>query len=119
MKPSAAGSTRISSTRGIESPPQCDDGTERPLGEEQAHGASQKCHDHALRHELAQHVGSTRTECKTRCDLLPAAGKARQQQVRNVRASDQQDAADRAEQHQVALTLVPHGIVEQRHHLDF
>ena len=51
-------------------------------------------------------------------DLLAPTGEARQQQVGDVRAGDQKHAADRPEQHQIAATLLTHGIVEDRHHLD-
>ena len=57
-------------------------------------------------------------EREARGDLLAAAGEPREQQVGDVCAGDQQHAADRAEEHQIALALLAHGIVQQRHDLD-
>ena len=80
--------------------------------------AAEQGHDHAFGHQLAHHVGATGAEREARRDFLAASGEAREQQVGDVRARNQEHAAHRAEQHQVALALLADGIVEQRHHLD-
>ena len=64
------------------------------------------------------HVGAARAERESRGDFLAARREPRQQQVGDVRAGDQQHAADRAEQHQIAPALLPDGILQQRHHFD-
>src|SRR5205823_9647338 len=74
--------------------------------------------EHAFGDELAYDVGSAGTEGEARGDFTPTPGKSRQQQVGDVRAGDQQHAADCAEEQQIALTLRTHGVVEQRHDLD-
>ena len=57
-------------------------------------------------------------EREARGDLPPPAGEARQQQIGDVRAGDQEHAAHGAEEQQIALPLIADGIVEERHDLD-
>ena len=63
-------------------------------------------------------VAPAGAEREARRDFTPTAGKARQHQVGDVRAGDQQHAADRAEEQQVTLTLLADRILEERHDLD-
>ena len=95
-----------------------DERTQRPLGQQHAGGAAEHGQEHAFGHELAHHLASARAEREARGDLAPARGKAREQQVGDVRARDQEHAADGAEEQQITLTLRADGILEQRHDLD-
>ena len=117
-KTSARGSIPISSARGISSAPNATRPRSVQWASSTPSSAAEPGDDQALGDQLAHHVGSIGAEREARGDLLAPAGEARQQQVGDVGAGDQQHAADGAEQQQVALALIAHGIVEQRHYLD-
>ena len=117
-KPSASGSILISSARGIKSAAEGDQRGKRPLRQQQARDAAKHGEEHAFGDELAHHVEPRRAEREARRDLPSPAGKAREQQVGDVRARNQQHAAHGAEQQQITLSLLPDRIVQERHDLD-
>ena len=96
----------------------CDDDSQSDGREQQAERAAEYGHEHALRHELQHHVEPVRAERESRRNFLATRREPREQQVGDVRARDQQHAADRAEEHHVTPALLADRILEQRHHLD-
>ena len=75
---------------------------------------------HAFSQQLADQVGARRAERRPHRDFARARRGARQQQVRDVRAGDEQHEADRAHQHQqrrldarVAISFMEVGVMVQ------
>jgi hypothetical protein len=64
------------------------------------------------------HVEPRRAQREARRDLAPPAREAREHEVGDVGAGNQQHAADGAEEQQITLSLLPDRIVQQRHDVD-
>ena len=90
----------------------------RPLRQQQAHRAAEDGEEHAFGDELADHVEPGRAEREARRDLPPPAGKAREHEVGDVRARNQEHTSHGAEEQQITLSLLPDRIVQERHDLD-
>ena len=95
-----------------------DQRAQRPLGQQQSDGAAKHREEHAFGDELAHHVAAARAEREARRDLSSSSGKAREQQVGDVRARDQEHARHGAEEQQITLSLRADRIVQERHDLD-
>ena len=91
---------------------------QRQRREEQAQGAAEGRDDHAFRDELQDDIHAVCAEGESCRDFLAARGEPCEQKIRDVRARDEQHAADRAEEHQVTLALLADGVFQERHHLD-
>ena len=74
-------------------------GGEGPLRHQQSEHTAQRRHESALDQQLTHDARAAGTDSGAHCHLAPAAGSARQQQVGDIRARDQQHAADGSEQH--------------------
>jgi hypothetical protein len=96
-----------------------DDRVDRPVGEQQPDGTAQHRKHQTFDDELSHDVGAARPERKSRGNLAPPPGEAGKLQIGDVGAGDQQDAANRGKQQQIALALVADRIVEQRDNLNF
>ena len=68
---------------------------------------------HALGQELRDDVAAPRAEREADADLLAPAREAREHEVGDVGAGDQQHRGDGGEQHRVGLALVADQVVEQ------
>ncbi len=66
----------------------------------QSQCAAGQCQDQTFGEQLADDARTPRTERAANGDLLLARSGARQQQIRQIRAGDQQQQSDRAEQYQ-------------------
>ncbi len=76
------------------------DARQAQRGEREADGAAGEREQDAFGEQLPQDAGAARAERRADRHLLLARHRARQQQVRHVRAGDEQDEPDRAGQHQ-------------------
>jgi len=95
-----------------------DERGQRPLRQQQARRATKAREQHAFGDELADHVESRRAECEARRDLPSPAGEAREHEIGDVRARNQEHTSHGAEEQQITLSLLPDRIVQKRHHLD-
>jgi hypothetical protein len=78
------------------------DGEQRPDADDadrQPENAAHRRQQDALGQQLANDPAAAGADRRTNRDLAPAHGRAHEQQVRDVRAGDQQDEDDRAQQH--------------------
>ena len=91
---------------------------QRPLRQQQAHRAAKDGEEHAFGDQLPDHIEPRRAEREARRDLPPPRGEAREHQVGDVRARNQEHTSHRAEEQQITLSLLPDRIVQERHHLD-
>ena len=73
--------------------------------DEAEHAAGERQHD-ALGQQLADDAAAAGADRRADRDLAPPAGRAHQQQVRDVRARDQQHEADGAGEHRAASAHV-------------
>ena len=85
----------------------------RPDREQQSNQAAADGKDDALDQQLRGNPGAARADRGANRDLLLPADRARQQQVGHVGARDQQDEADRGDEHEQRLPHVLHREVVQ------
>jgi hypothetical protein len=97
---------------------ECDQAVQRPPRQQHARGAAQQGEEHALGDELSHHLAPAGPEGEARRDLTTPPGEPGELQVGDVRARNQEHATDGAEEQQIALSLRPDGVVQQRHDLD-
>jgi hypothetical protein len=84
------------------------------VAEQHAGDGAQQRQQHALGQQLAQHARAAGPEREPHGDLALPVGGAREQQVRDVRARDQQHEGDRAQQqHQRGAHVADHGLVQR------
>ena len=107
----------ISSARGIWSPAHALTNSRPAAARQDAERPSHESEDDVLRHHLGHHVAAARAEGVADRDLAAARGVARERQIRDVRARDEQQAGHRGEQDEVGLALVSHQVVEERIHI--
>ena len=89
-------------------------GAQRALGEQQAGGAAGEAEHQRFDEQLLQHAAAPGAERGADRDLLAAAERAREQQVADVGAGDQQHEADGGEQHHQRRADVADDVVLQR-----
>ena len=87
---------------------------DRPHRRHETDDAADRCDDHAFDQELAQDPPARRSQRGAGGDLARAAGRPREQQVRRVRARDQQEKADRRQRADEHRTDVSDDRVAQR-----
>jgi hypothetical protein len=90
----------------------------RPNGrecDEDSRRAARQAEQHALGQQLPEDARAARADCRADRDFFLASRRARQQQVRDVRAGDQQHKPDRAQQNIERQPYVAHDLFEQRH----
>ena len=85
-----------------------------PIRQDEPGGAPRKREHHALHERLADDAASPGAERPADRHFLPASGGAGQEQRRHVRAGDEEDQGDRAEQHQQRRPRIADERVVQR-----
>ena len=86
-----------------------------PDRKEQPERPAHRAEDHAFREQLSYQPQSAGAKRPTHGHLRLACGRARQQQIRHVRAGDQQHEPDGAEQHQDRASNVANDGFMKRH----
>ena len=89
-------------------------GAETPGAKDQAERSSEDGQDHRLGHQLADDASPGRAEGVTRGDLLQAAGRPGQGEIRDVHRRDEEQADNAAPEHHECRTHVAHEIRRQR-----
>ena len=90
-----------------------------PERREQSHGATDRRQHQTFDEQLTQQPSAAGADGGADGDLFLPRGRAREQQVRDIRGRDQQHAADRAQQHdEPGLQLRVHEEVVEIHQLD-
>ena len=85
-----------------------------PGSDEDPEYAAAHCKQQALGEQLPNHSRTACPEGQSNGDLPPAAGPARKQQVRDVRAGDEEHEADRGQQHQQRRADVADDLLVER-----
>ena len=89
-----------------------------PGSDEDPEYATAHCKQQALGEQLPNHSRTACPEGQANGDLPPAAGPARKQQVRDVRAGDEEHEADRGQQHQQRRADVADDLLVERDHCE-
>ena len=97
-KRTARPSSATSSSRGVPSGATASSSRSRPYSDEQAERPAGDRHEAALDQELADETTAPAAERRTDAQLVLPGRAARDEQVRDVDAGDQEETADRAEQ---------------------
>jgi len=97
-----------------------DEAAEGPEREQRAERAARERDQHALREQLLNQAAARRSERQAQRDLAAARGRAREQQVRDVRAGDQQHQRERGHHDRAGAEHVRSqlGVWERRRPLD-
>ena len=91
------------------------DAIQRRNGQQHADAAAGQREDDALRQKLADQASSRRADCSADGHLAAAREPSREQQVRHVRAGNQQHEANRRRQHEHRSPRVADDLLLQRH----
>jgi hypothetical protein len=94
----------------------CHEAANTPGGDEHAHDTGNNGQQRALGHQLTHDAAARRADCRTDCQLARTRGPAREQQVADVDAGDQQHDHHDAEDQVQRRADVSHQLLEE--HVD-
>src|SRR5204863_2323457 len=97
---------------------ECDQRVATPDREDHSNPAADRGNDETFEQELADDLAAAGPQGRANGELPGASGPPRGQEVRQIRASDQQNDSDRAEEQGQAGPVITEKIIEERLYRD-